>query len=384
MTTPKKMRTAQTTLPDAAQAVEAFYSAVEQPDMSLVIFFCSNTYNLEELATSMNRQFKDVQVIGCTTAGEIGPLGCKENSLVGVSFPKDTCHVVTDRIDCLQEFNISQGQSFAQALLQRLEFNAPEATVENSFAFLMIDGLSIREEIVARTLQNALGSMPTFGGSAGDGLKFQKTYVYHNGKFREDCAVLTLISTNLPFKLFKTQHFITTNKRLVVTEADANNRIVKEINGLPAAEEYARLLGISVDDLNPTRFATSPVVVVIEGADYVRSIQKVNPDKSLTFYCAIEEGLVLRVAHGVNLVENLQHTFDQIRAEIGSPQLVLGCDCILRNVEIKKDQLTDRVSALFQQNNTVGFATYGEQFDGFHVNQTLTGIAFGNLEDSDA
>jgi hypothetical protein len=265
-----------------------------------------------------------------------------------------------------------------------LEFNAPEATVENSFAFLMIDGLSIREEIVARTLQNALGSMPTFGGSAGDGLKFQKTYVYHNGKFREDCAVLTLISTNLPFKLFKTQHFITTNKRLVVTEADANNRIVKEINGLPAAEEYARLLGISVDDLNPTRFATSPVVVVIEGADYVRSIQKVNPDKSLTFYCAIEEGLVLRVAHGVNLVENLQHTFDQIRAEIGSPQLVLGCDCILRNVEIKKDQLTDRVSALFQQNNTVGFATYGEQFDGFHVNQTLTGIAFGNLEDSDA
>jgi hypothetical protein len=384
MTTAQKMRTAQTTLPDAAQAVQALYSAVEQPDMALVIFFCSNTYDLEELAASMNRQFKDVQVIGCTTAGEIGPDGCKENSLVGVSFPKSTCHVVTGRVDHLQEFNISQGQLFAQALLQRLEFAAPETTIENSFAFLMIDGLSIREEIVARTLQNALGSMPTFGGSAGDGLQFQKTFVYHDGKFHEDCAVLTLVSTSLPFKLFKTQHFVTTNERLVVTEADANNRIVKEINGLPAAEEYARLLGITVDQLDPTRFATSPVVVVIEGADYVRSIQKVNPDGSLTFYCAIEEGLVLRIAHGVDLVANLQHIFDQIHAEIGSPQLVLGCDCILRNVEIKKDQLTDRVSDLFQQNNTVGFATYGEQFGGVHVNQTLTGIAFGNQEDSDA
>lgn len=384
MITAQKMRTAQTTLPDAEQAVQAFYSDVEQPDMGLVIFFCSATYNLKELAASMNRRFKDVQVIGCTTAGEIGPHGCKENSLVGVSFPKNTCHIVTGRIDRLQEFNISQGQLFAQTLLQQLEFAAPETTIKNSFAFLMIDGLSIREEIVARTLQNALGSMPMFGGSAGDGLQFQKTFVYHEGTFREDCAVLTLVSTNLPFKLFKTQHFVTTNERLVVTEADANHRIVKEINGLPAAEEYARLLGVTVDQLNSTLFATSPVVVVIEGADYVRSIQKVNPDGSLTFYCAIEEGLVLRIAHGVDLVANLQHTFDQIHAEIGTPQLVLGCDCILRNVEIKKDQLTDRVSDLFQQNNTVGFATYGEQFGGVHVNQTLTGIAFGNQEGNDA
>lgn len=383
MATAPKMRIAHTALSNATQAVQALFAEIEQPSMALVIFFCSNNYDLQEMALAIQRDFKDTPVIGCTTAGEIGPLGCQENSLVGVSFPKSTCQAVTGRIEHLQEFNISQGQSFAQTLLQQLEFNAPENTITNSFAFLMIDGLSIREEIVARTLQNALGSIPTFGGSAGDGLQFKKTYVYHDGQFREDCAVLALVSTQLPFKLFKTQHFATTNERLVVTEADANNRIVKEINGLPAAQEYARLLGVTVDQLDPTRFATSPVVVVIEGADYVRSIQKVNPDDSLTFYCAIEEGLVLRLAHGVNLIENLRQTFDQIHAEIGTPQLVIGCDCILRNVEIKKDQLTDQVSTIFQENNAVGFATYGEQFGGVHVNQTLTGIAFGDLERDD-
>jgi hypothetical protein len=37
----------------------------------------------------------------------------------------------------------------------------------------------------------------------------------------------------------------------------------------------------------------------------------------------------------------------------------------------------DRIGELLQQNNTVGFHTYGEQFRGVHVNQTLVGIAFG-------
>jgi hypothetical protein len=118
-------------------------------------------------------------------------------------------------------------------------------------------------------------------------------------------------------------------------------------------------------------------VVKINGMDYVRSIQKANPDGSLTFYCAIEEGLVLRVAHGVGLLKNLEQMFDTIHAEIGQPQLVLACDCILRKLEISQNGLDDRVAEIFRSNNTVGFNSYGEQYHGVHVNQTLTGIAIG-------
>ncbi len=164
---------------------------------------------------------------------------------------------------------------------------------------------------------------------------------------------------------------------MVVTEADAARRIVKEINGLPAAEEYARVLRIDASDLDPMRFAASPVVVMIDGTSYVRSIQKANADGSLTFFCAIENGLVLRVARGVDLLENLEQTFDRIRAEIGVPQLVLGCDCILRKLEILRGSLKDQVAEVFRQNNTIGFNTYGEQFHGLHINQTLVGFAIG-------
>jgi hypothetical protein len=116
---------------------------------------------------------------------------------------------------------------------------------------------------------------------------------------------------------------------------------------------------------------------MIDGTNYVRSIQKVNPDGSLTFFCAIEDGLVLRVAKGVDLLENLEQVFTQIHAAIGSPQLVLGCDCILRKLEIFQGPFKERVNEVFLRNNTIGFNTYGEQFQGVHVNQTLVGIAIG-------
>jgi hypothetical protein len=231
-------------------------------------------------------------------------------------------------------------------------------------------------------LQYAIGQIPLFGGSAGDDQKFVVTHVYSEGRFHSDSALLILISTTLPFRIFKTQHFIATDERLVVTEADPARRIVKEINGLPAAAEYARLLGVEEHELSSMRFAASPVVVMIDGTDYVRSIQKANPDGSLTFFCAIEEGLVLRVAHGVDIVNNLKQAFDQIRAEIGSPQLVLGCDCVLRNLEISQNGLKDSVAEIFRRNNAIGFSSYGEQFHGVHVNQTLTGIAIGAAPES--
>jgi hypothetical protein len=367
---------------EAGQAVQEFHAAVTQPGMELVLFFCSSEYDLDLLAAEMNRLFDGVHVVGCTTAGEIGPAGYLSHSLSGASFADGSCVAVSGLLDRLSQFNIARGHDFAQALLQRFESEAPQASSGNSFALLLIDGMSVREEPVAHALQKALGDITLFGGSAGDDQKFAKTYVFSGGQFHSDSAALILISTSLPFKIFKTQHFVSTDERFVVTEADASGRIVKEINGRSAAAEYARLVRVDVHELNSMRFAAAPVVVTIGGMDYVRSIQKANPDGSLTFFCAIEEGLVLRVAHGVNLVNNLEQTFDNIRAEIGPPQLVIGCDCILRNLEVSQNGLKDRVGAIYKSNNTIGFSSYGEQFRGVHVNQTLTGIAIGSVPKS--
>jgi hypothetical protein len=372
-----RIRSMQSCATDARQAAREFHEGVIQPDTELVVFFCSSDYELDVLGEELQRLFGEVPVVGCTTAGEIGPAGYRTRTLSGVSFPAGACTAVTGLLDDLQQFTMARGHAFAQSLMQSLELRAPKADAANSFGFLLIDGLSIREEPVTRTLQTALGNIMLFGGSAGDDLKFGKTWVYHNGAFHTDSAVVMLMSTSFPFRVFKTQHFSSLEERLVVTEADTEHRVVKEINGLPAAEEYARLIGADADALEPASFAAAPVVVLIDGTDYVRSIQKALPDGSLSFYCAIDEGLVLRVARGVDLVTNLDRAFAGIREELGEPQAVIACDCILRNLEVSQNGSKPAVEAILRRNNAVGFSTYGEQYGGVHVNQTFTGIAFG-------
>ena len=39
-----------------------------------------------------------------------------------------------------------------------------------------------------------------------------------------------------------------------------------------------------------------------------------------------------------------------------------------------------QVSAIFERARSCGFSTYGEQFRGIHVNQTLTGVAIGGRD----
>lgn len=377
------IRTGHSRATDADAAVAEFYEQVAQPEMALVLFFCSSAYDLAVLAAAIKRRFAGLPVIGCTTAGEIGPAGYHGQSLSGMSFPAPSCTAVDGRADRLQEFDLASGRDLAQALLRELKAKVPDADGGNSFALLLIDGLSLREEPVTHAIQDGLGGIRMIGGSAGDDLKFERTHVFQDGEFRSDAAALVLVSTHLPFRFLRTQHFVRGGERLVVTAADAARRIVHEINGLPAVDEYARLVGVPAGELSPSHFASWPVVVMIEGTDYVRSIQHANADGSLTFYCAIDEGVVLRVARGEDLLGKLETTFTGLDAELGGIQAMLACDCILRSLEADRSGQKAAVGELFRRYNAVGFSTYGEQYGGVHINQTLTGIAIGRERASD-
>jgi hypothetical protein len=154
--------------------------------------------------------------------------------------------------------------------------------------------------------------------------------------------------------------------------------VVHEINAEPASEEYARMLGVDGQELRPMLLATHPLCVRVGGDDYVRSIRSVNEDGSLTFYCAIDEGIVLSAANASGIVSNLGALFDRITESIGRPSAVLGFDCIFRKLELQERRLQEHVSSMLSANNVIGFSTYGEQFKSMHLNQTFSGVAFGD------
>ena len=377
MTVSRLVRTAQSCAIDPRIAVRELHESLNQPDIELVLFFCSSRYDLDVLGDELRRRFGQTQVVGCSSAGEIGPKGYREHSIVGVSFPTGPFMAVTARLDRLGGFDAMRDSEVVQSQLTQLLTHDRAAALSNRCALLLIDGLSMREERVAHALQGILGPIPLVGGSAGDDLRFRATSVYHDGRFHAESAVLTLLATNAPMTLLKTQHFRAGSERLVVTAADSDRRIVKELNGQPAAQAYAELLGVDASELTPDLFITSPLIVMIDNSIFVRSVQRTDPDGSLTFYCAIEEGMVLRRAHSIDLVSNLTQSFTDAGLSVGDPQLVIGYDCVLRRLEVQRRGLDSPVNDVFRRNNVVGFATYGEQFRGMHINQTFTGLAIG-------
>ena len=100
-------------------------------------------------------------------------------SITGVSFPSSDFTAVAERIDDLESFEIAHAQALVRSLTAKRDAASPEHhdAASSSFALLLIDGLSIREEPVVSSLYSALGDIPLFGGSAGDDLKFEQTWV---------------------------------------------------------------------------------------------------------------------------------------------------------------------------------------------------------------
>lgn len=361
----------------AAVAVAELATQLAQPDIGLVWFFCSSLYDRDQIADAMRKAFPDTLVIGCTTAGEITPQGYRTGSITGVSLGCSVARADAILIRNLGTFGLTNMLDAVRALNHRMELAAGPSYAAKTFAALFIDGMSGAEDGVLSALQTIIPDIPLFGGSAGDDLAFKESFVFAEGEFHSNAAVLAMVNSSLPFKVFKTQHFVASDRKMVITGADPVKRIVTEINAEPAAQEFARIVGLDVTELTPMMFATHPVVVRVGGQDFVRSIQKVNPDGSLSFFCAIDEGLVLSAAKNIDAYDTLESVFAEIEQDIGPPQLILGCECVLRLLE--REQLQDKgpMGRLLAGRNVVGFNTYGEQFHGIHVNQTFTGVAFG-------
>jgi hypothetical protein len=361
-----------TTEKDERAAATALHGAIHRPDEGLVLFFCASTYDPERLGAALAERFT-CPVIGCTTAGEITKSGYLEGNLVGVSISSSAVTAHATLIEPLDRFGAREAGELARTLAP-----TPAAgKAPSRFGFLLIDGLSLLEEQTVMHLYTAFGNMPIIGGSAGDDLAFRETRVFANGRFAKNAAAFCVIESELPFRTFKTQHFKPTDKKLVITEADPPRRRVMEIDGMPATEAYAEALGLKPEQLDAGVFSAHPVILEVGGEIYVRSIQRAEPDGSLVFFCAIDNGLVLTIGEGVDFAENLHGKLKSLEEELGGIELVLGCDCILRRLECKEKGIFSTVARVLGPYPFIGFSTYGEQIDGLHVNQTLTGVALG-------
>jgi hypothetical protein len=348
-----------------------------------VFVFAAPAVDMTDLVTALGARLPGTPVAGCSTAGEIGADGYVEDRIVAVALPTDHFACETVVVRDLSTANVDAAATrFVAARIALAEANADKP---ESFAVLLVDGLSLREDVLVGALGPALGGMPLFGGSAGDGRDFRRTIVATGGEVLSDAAVVTIVHTDHLVKVFSLDNLRPTDRRMVVTAADPERRIVKEINAEPAAREYARIVGKDPEQLDAFTFAAHPVTVRLGGGHHVRAIQRVNAEGELVFFSAIEEGMVLTVAEADDMVDHLETALQRITVG-GTATGILACDCILRRVAAEQSQQARDISAVLARFGVTGFSTYGEQIGPLHLNQTMTGVAFfaADRRDGDA
>lgn len=361
---------ADTSALDPVEAVAQLREQLGDAPLDGVLFFCSPDYDLEALGPALKAAF-DCPVVGCTAAGQIGRGGFQRCGILAAGLRGGGLRPFPFLIAPLTDL---QTQATVVGTAVR------ELTLGQQcrcFALLLVDGLSHCEEYLAAMLYQTLDDVPLVGGSAGDDLRFERTHVYHDGRFLSDAAVLTVFECDTPFAVMKFQHFVQGEHEMVVTDADPYSRLIRELDGEPAALAYAQAVGRDVSELDPEVFSTHPLVLGLSGEPYVRSIQRKNPDLSLACYCAVEEGMLVSVGHAVDPMGTLEEAFARARGQVPEPALVIGCDCVLRRLEFEQNGEAATIGRFMAEHRVFGFSTYGEQFNGLHVNQTFTGVVIG-------
>lgn len=370
-----KTITAVTKVTDPYLASQELYQQLNNKNICFVLFYYSSAYALESMAQTMNDTFKDIDIVGCTTAGEVTHEGYEQHSIVAIGFSSQYFAISAQLIKSMENFDTINAQSTINKLIDKCQSKNLAPIKNHSFILTLLDGLSSSEEQFLVTLNSATRGIPHFGGSAGDDINLAKTHIYYQGKFYQNAAIVIMVNTTLSFEAFNCHHIPQPTERLVVTAADADSRTVYELNAEPAALEYAKLLNMDLKELSPEVFSLNPLAVKVGGQYYIRSIQKVNEaDLSLTFYCAVDVGIVLTAVEMGDIFAPVIKKLDEISQRYGKPELVLTCDCFLRRLEIEQKGLEKKVQEINTKYNIAGFNTYGEHINGTHLNQTFTGV----------
>lgn len=358
---------------DTEKAFSECCRGIPEGTPSCVFLWLNPGYDLDFLAESIRAKGWS-KVLAATTGGILDQGRYRTRGMSLTALYSNELEVETWLVDDLQ-----QPEESLQTISRRVERryqNKPFG--REMFATLLVDGLASREEEITNQLYPLLGQVPLIGGSAGDGLNFQKTFVYFDGQFRRNSAVVALFETSTPFRIFKFQHHQPTSSKLVVTGTVSGERVVTGLNGRSAGVALSQVTGIPLDELSPEALSANSLALKIGDELYVRAVHTLDADHSLKTFCAMEQGSVLTLVRSHQPAETLAQQFDQLESDLGSLSFVLSFDCILRRLEFERRGCVSEIEQQLQRVPTTGFCTYGEQYNALHVNQTMVGVAFAN------
>lgn len=330
------------------------------PDTLVMVFGGADLLDDDADLTAVADAFPRSVLIGCSTSGEIHDAGVYDGSLTVAVTRFERTQLALEVEPVSPSSSAEAGAQIGKRLRERAD--------DLAAVFVLSDGIDVNGSALAAGLAAGTdSSVVVTGGLAGDGSRFERTWVLVDG--HAQAAHVTAIGfygTALEVGYGSEGGWTVLGPERVITRAEGN--VLLELDGQPALELYKSYLGDRAVDL-PASALLFPLAVHAGGdgdRELVRTILGVDETRqSMTFAGDVPQGSTAQLMRGTaeRLVEAAQTAAASARLPGDEPSLAIAVSCIGRRLYLGQrveDELEAVTNGLGPNCGLVGFYSYGE------------------------
>lgn len=299
------------------------------------------------------------QVMGCSTAGEIVAQSIHDESLAVAVCKFDRTRLRSTSVPIRATSDSQEvGRVIAQGLLE------PDLRG----LFVLSDGLLVNGSELVKGLGDVLSpQVVVTGGLAGDGDRFQKTWVLANKNMASGwISAVGFYGDALVMGHGSKGGWDAFGPERVVTRSSGN--VLYEIDGTSALGLYKRYLGDLATGL-PANALLFPLKLrrhKFDETKLVRTILSIDEKaESMTFAGDIPQGSLVRFMRASldRLVDGAVEAAQQVNARVSGAELAIAISCVGRRL-VLGDRAEEEVEAVHDKlrghGHLIGFYSYGE------------------------
>ncbi len=324
------------------------------------IMFAGHEMDHEVLLGGVCDAWPDIELIGCTTDGELSSrLGFRQDSVVLVLFG-------SDRIEFAAGLGQDLSGDVAGACSRAVAAARDKSVHPPTICLALPESLTASGQAVVEALSRTLGGeVPVFGATSGDGYELTKTHQFCGREVYTDAVPVLLLSGPLVYSAAVESGWEPLGDPGVVTSSDYTT--VHEIDGRPAMEFFRRFLG---PDGAPT--PEFPLAILDEqgAVECLRTALSEHQDESgaITFLSEVREGAKVQIttADRAAILAGCSASVEKAFADYPhgkSPELAMVFSCCCRRLLLgtrTKEEMGIVESVLGSDFPVVGFYGYGE------------------------
>jgi hypothetical protein len=338
----------------------------ETPQAGLL--FAGIHHDHQVLLDGVEARYPGLQLIGCTTHGEISPEGFAEDSVALMLFHSDRVRFRAG----VGENTRTNPEAARQAVAQALDGLGPPVrlciALPEGIGGVDADAPCTLPLGLVRALGDALGPhVPVCGGLAADQMRFEQTVQFCNGQVYSDAMPILLFAGPLHVATGVASGWEPVGEEHWLTDVDG--LVISGIDGEPPREVWKRYFGVDNHQGAPNFFAVYPGENGRRGADefYLSSPSRFQDDGSMVTMTPAMPGARMRFTSATRdqLLDGAASSAQRARAAYpgAEPEAALVFSCASRpallgtRVGGEAGRLQEHIGADLP---AVGFYTYGE------------------------